>query len=411
MLKSLANWFKPKHRAPKSPSNKGEGQTLIVTHAEVCNSHGTGSLLRMTFGRERMPLVFYSRAYFGQNTLGDGHHLQHEQHDWKRVQKRVAESLKGRVVERIFSVPFYPDDALTTLAVQEQTGAPFAMYIMDDQNVFCDGIPDDLMNRLVGQAGVRFTISETLRAAYQEKFGVPFWILPPIASESFFAPMNLVRPSGQEPRGVLIGNIWSLDVLQDLRSLIQTARLKIDWYGNAGKPFIQLDPEELRSEGISLHPSLNDEQLVPELRRFDYAIMPSGNLEGGTHDWLFRASLPSRVIYLFATANLPIIVLGSPETEAARFVTGAELGGCSPYEAEEFRRLVQRVTEPDRSTRIRERARLLAPSFGSNGVADWIWNSLRLGRAADDRYERLFAQIYGRPSAMIHHGEHWGSKT
>jgi hypothetical protein len=37
---------------------------------------------------------------------------------------------------------------------------------------------------------------------------------------------------------------------------IKVSRLTVEWYGNAGKPFIQLDPAELATEGITLHENL-----------------------------------------------------------------------------------------------------------------------------------------------------------
>ena len=117
------------------------------------------------------------------------------------------------------------------------------------------------------------------------------------------------------------------DVVADLRSTIRRSGLRIDWYGNAGSPLIDLDPADLAADGIALHPNLADEPLVRELRSCDYAIMPSRALsEGHPQDFLYRASLPSRLVYLFTTAHLPVIVLGGTDTAAAQFITGFGLG-------------------------------------------------------------------------------------
>jgi hypothetical protein len=181
---------------------------------------------------------------------------------------------------------------------------------------------DSLMKQLLERSSMRFAISETLRAGYEQKFRNPIWIIPPVNCERFFAPPGLPAPNNEPPRGVIIGNVWSVEILQQLRELIKVSRITVQWYGNAGKPFIQLDPIELANEGIILRGNVAEDPFVRELRRFDYAIMPSGTLNGTLeHDWLFRASLPSRLIYMLTTAHLPVVVLGDLETAAAQFVT------------------------------------------------------------------------------------------
>jgi hypothetical protein len=145
---------------------------------------------------------------------------------------------------------------------------------------------------------------------------------------------------------------------------------------------------------------LPDEELVDELRRADFAIVPSGRLSGETsHDWLARASLPSRIIYLIATANIPIIVIGHPDTAAAKFVTELGLGVCCDYEVSAFSQAVAYVTANTTLDRIRRRANSLGPSFSSEGMATWLWRSLELGKPADLRYEDLTnANLQGAPS-------------
>ena len=207
-----------------------------------------------------------------------------------------------------------------------------------------------------------------------------------------FAPADLEPPANPAPRGVMIGNIWSADVLAELRCTIRGSGLRVDWYGNAGRPFLEPDPTDLARDGITLHPNLADEALIPELRKCDYAIMPSRTLsESDEHDFLYRASLPSRLVYLFTTAHLPVVVLGGADTTAAKFVTGFGLGAVSPYEPKRFAAAVERVTAPPERDAIRGRAVALSPYFAAEPVADWIWRSAAIGRPVDDRYERLFA--------------------
>jgi hypothetical protein len=365
--------------------------TLIITHTEISVRHGTGALLKNIFRDEKELVIFHSQSFFDANEIGTRtFQVQHGAAPLSKAIERIDQILRGITIRRILCVPFYPDDALSGLAAAKVTGAPLALYIMDDQNIHVQEIGDRLMTDLVTQAEVCFAISQPLRQAYQEKFGHSFWFVPPVVSSDLIASSPPAHSAATPPRGVLIGNIWSLDVLQDLRQLIKESELTIEWFGNAGKPFIDLSAEELLQEGIRLRSVLPDMELVTELRDADFAIVPSGRLSGeASHDWLARASLPSRIVYLTATANVPIIVLGHPDTAAARFVTELNIGLCCDYEVSAFRQAVAEVTTDTLLNRIRHRANSLGSAFSSEGMAAWIWHSLALGKPADPRYENL----------------------
>ena len=375
--------------------------TLVITHAEICDRHGTGALLGKIFKDEHPLLVLYSRSYFDRQSLGTVvHHMPHPELELEAAERKVAALLDGHDVKRILCVPFFPDDALSAIAAANITSAPLVTYIMDDQNLFLQGIADPLMKMLLERSAMRFAISEALRSGFKQKYGLPVWIIPPATSRHLFAPVDLAPPNNQTPRGVIIGNVWSKEMLQQLRELVKASGLTVEWFGNAGKPFIQLDPAELLKEGIILHGVVAEDELVRALRQFDYAILPSGNMSGMIeHDWLFRASLPSRLIYMLTTAHLPIVVLGDPETAAGEFVTGLELGVTSPYRTSEFRAAVSEVTNLETAARIRRKAAQLAPTFASEPISEWIWRSVQLGKPFDDRYEKVFELFHAIPSS------------
>jgi hypothetical protein len=366
--------------------------TLCVTRVEVNNRTG-GVILAQILADEPTLAVIYSLQMFGGDCAGDmSLYLRQRTEDPAVAAAPVAAALEGHEISRILCVPQTTGDVLSATGAAELTRAPLVSYIMDDCNVFNDGISDAAMRRLIERSAICFAISPLLCDVYEQKFGEPFWLLPPVNDSRLFAPSDLEPPGNREPRGVIIGNVWSRDVLADLRSLIRHSRLRVDWYGNAGRPLVDPNPADLAADGIALHPNLPHESLVRELRRCDYAIMPSRDLgEGYAHDFLYRASLPSRLVYLFTTAHLPIVVLGSADTTAGRFVTGFGLGAVSPYEPRPFAEAVRRVTSPPERDAIRARAAELAPSFAAEPVADWIWRSAAAGRPVDDRYERLFA--------------------
>jgi hypothetical protein len=85
-----------------------------------------------------------------------------------------------------------------------------------------------------------------------------------------------------------------------------------------------------------------------------------------------------------------LVVLGDPQTAAGNFVDKLGLGMSVPYRTEAFREAVREITESGRAKSIRRKAADLSPAFASDSVADWIWQSARLGKPLDDRYEKVF---------------------
>jgi len=355
-------------------------------------------ILTQIFAREPAFAVLYSLEMFDGQCAGDiSWRVLHHTEDPAEAVARVAAVVDGHDVTRILCAPQHTSDALSAMAAAELTAAPLVTYFMDDSNVFRDGISDAGMRGLIERSAVCFAISPLLCEVYERKFGTRVWLLPPVNEARLFAPSDLEPPMSPQPRGVVIGNVWSPDVIADLRSTIRRSGLRIDWYGNAGRPFLDLDPTDLASDGIALHPNLADESLVRELRRCDYAIMPSRALdERHPQDFLYRASLPSRLVYLITTAHLPIVVLGSPDTAAGQFINRFGLGAVCPYRPEGFAEAVTRVTSAPERDAIRARAAELSPSFAAEPVADWLWRSAAVGRPADERYERLFAGAINR---------------
>jgi hypothetical protein len=366
-----------------------EGATVVVTHAELSSRHGTGALLLKLLRHEPSLVVFYSHDFFKAHDVEvPAFHIANSGSQSPQASRLIRNLLAHKKIRRILCVPFYQDDVQTALAVQECTGAPLALYIMDDQNIHVHEIPDEPLRRLIGQAGICVAISPALCAAYTEKYRRRFWLAPPTADPDLFVPPDYRFESKTPPRGILVGNLWSSHTLGRFRETVRLSGLQIDWCGNAGKPFIELDADELSQEGIFLRSHLPEPALIDLARAADFAVIPAGILDGSdTHEWLARASLPSRIVYLMATANPPMIVMGDPQTAAARFVTDLGLGAVCDYTAPSFQAAVRDVTAA--SAQIRERAKKLSPTFSSQALAEWLWDSMQPGQAIDDRFETL----------------------
>jgi hypothetical protein len=129
---------------------------------------------------------------------------------------------------------------------------------------------------------------------------------------------------------------------------------------------------------------------VAALRASPYVLVPSGTLEGDDpHRFIARLSLPSRLVYVVAAAGTPVIVLGHPDTAAARFVTRHGLGLVVPYRRAELAAAVAALCTPQAQARHRAAAARLAPALSAAEMADWIWRSLEAGQPADDRFVPL----------------------
>jgi hypothetical protein len=367
---------------------------LVVTQCEVSDRHGTGVLLRRLFqdGAD-MAAVRSMDLYAGEQTFGSSRHrLSHRGADWSGVFTGILETLGDLPIRRILCVPYTPDEVYTALAACDVYGATLCTWVMDDRNIEADGIPDRLLAELFARSALRLAISPELRRAYQDKFGSSFFLAPPAVSPEHLlttaAAPDATRVNGRG--GLLFGNIWGERWLDNLLETLTGSEIPLDWHSGAGTPWRKIDPERIRRAGITIRPYLPEPELVALLRASTYAVVPSGTFDGeDEHRFVARLSLPSRLPYLAATAGTPVIVLGHPETAAARFVTRHGLGVAVPYERAAFTAAVEALCRPEAQARHRAAAAVLAPKLSAEGMSDWIWRSLEARGPIDRRFEAL----------------------
>jgi hypothetical protein len=300
--------------------------------------------------------------------------------------------LNGGTIRRIVCIPFFPDDLVTAICLRELFNAPLCIYVMDDNNIGAHGIPDDLFREALSKAQLRLGISPEIRDAYEQKFGFPFFVLPPLVErENILSEPVLPEAAFLERRaGALVGNVWSQQWLERLRATVRAAGIKVNWYGNTSAPWLHYTQGELAADGITVEGFLREEDLIEKLRWHPFALIPSGSLD--EHDdrpELARLSLPSRIPYLAAIANLPMIVLGHSDTAAGHFVKRFGLGRVSAYDGTELRRVAELITTPEEQIRCRKNAAQRAGAFTMERPGEWLWDSLAKGTPADDRFERL----------------------
>lgn len=368
----------------------------IVAHIEVNDKHGVGVLIGKLFGHCSNILSIRSKNYYeGRQDFGDLHvSIAHEAASRDEVFWRVLHALGGSSVRRVLCIPYFPDDARTAVALREIFRAPLCTYLMDDQNLCSDGIPDEVMEELLAKSSLRLAISPELYAGYELKYGYKMHYVPPLVSTRLILPqLNPPSQASLEAKsGVIVGNIWGQRWLELLRATVRDSGIRLRWYCNGDFRWLSCDKRTLAREGIVPHegPALGDDELVEVLRQAAFVVVPSGTLDD-TDDrrYLAQLSFPSRIPYVFATSQAPVLVLGNEATAAARFVTGTGIGTSAPYDRRAFQDAVGRMTRPDVNLAMRRRALVLAGRFADIGASEWIWQSLARGEAIDDRYETL----------------------
>jgi hypothetical protein len=372
--------------------------SVIITLNEVTEKHGTGALVNRIFvGTPRVFSIRSHNHYGGDHQFGDIS-IQLSQRNCTRHQafQNTLNAMRNCTVERAFCVPYAPDDLITSIAVKELFNVPLGTYIMDDQNIVVNSIPDELMQEFLSKCSVRFATHPELRDAYEAKYRFKFWLLPAIVQESLIhATLHQPRPELITSKtGVLIGSIWSKRWFEMLQQAAQGAEIRLDWFGHNQYYWLKESLESIQQKGITSHGILPEPELAERLKHYPYVIVPTGTLdERDDRQELSRLSLPGRIIFVMATAGTPVIILGSEKTGAARFVKRFGIGAVCDYDAAQLRAAVDYVTAPTVQQQMRQRALAAAPKFSAMGIRDWVWQSLAKGEPFDQRFEQLFPNL------------------
>jgi hypothetical protein len=366
----------------------------IITPNEANARHGIGIIVERFFGNYPRTLSIRSQNTFrGEQTFGD-HRLLISHAGLARWEsyERLLRILNGSTIRRVLCIPFFSDDLITAICLKEIFNAPLCIYVMDDNNIAAHGISDELFAEALGKARLRLAISAEIRDAYEAKFHQPFAVLPPLVeSEKILTEPLLAKAAFTEKRpGALVGNVWSQKWLELLRRTLRGSGVNLHWYGNTSASWLRYSEEELAADGITTIGFLPEEDLIERLRWHPYAVIPYGSLD--EHDdrpELARLSLPSRISYLAAVANLPLIVLGHPETSASHFVQRFRLGLVCPYDTAALREAAVQISTPEVQQWCRKNAAAHGAAFSLDQPGEWVWNSLAKGAPIDDRFEKL----------------------
>ena len=366
---------------------------LLISAVEINDHHGVGIFLRRLFPDSRNFITIRSASlYGGHNQFGSvefevGRAFQGS----KRRAGWLRRILKEQKVDRILAVPYYVDDFENAYIAKSLTRAPLCVYLMDDQNIFESCIPNDTVLWLLRAADFRLAISQEMALAYQEKFGCSFHVLPPVMTGLVAEP----SPGDVVPgmtRAALLGNIWRAETYHLFRRLVRNSGICVDWFGNGPKAsWLQANASDLEKDNIFCQGFLPDGALLGRLRQYPFMIVPSGSLGPDDPNVAFsRLSLPSRLIFALVGAQVPILVLGSDETAAGRFVRNLGIGTVAAYDAEAFARAISYLIDPVNQRILRENELKIASRFVLEEGGEWIWRSLEGGKPATLQFAEIF---------------------
>jgi hypothetical protein len=367
---------------------------VVITLNEVNNLHGTGPLVeRICRG---WPNVFSIRArndYGGIQEFGTWQVCLSQRAGCRsEFFHTVLSILRGRNVQSALCVPFLADDFLTAIAIQECFSAKLCAYLMDDQNVAVHNISDDLMREFLERCSLRLITHPELRFAYETKYQLPFHILPAIV------PAQLVTTEATSPpvvhgprRGALIGSFWDQSWFDRLCNALSGCGREIDWFGNHKSPWLEFAPASLAKARIKAHGVIPEHQLASELKKYPFVIVPvSEDNSSEFNHGVARLSLPGRILFALATSHTPILIVGSPRTCGARFVSHFGVGDVAPYDSRTIAHAMDSLSTRENQLHMRQRAAQIAPTLSDRHVADWVASSIDLGMPADRRFEDLF---------------------
>lgn len=371
----------------------------LVTAAEINDFHGTGVLLGRLAALETD--VLHARCidkYGNQNSAFRSLYLPRG----ADVRRALPDLLAGSTVSRLLVVPYCGADVVNALALQEATGARMCAWIMDHNlGTHPDEISPGQMRRLLDRSRMCFGISPELCEHYESLFAVDFHLLPPTAKADLAEapPRPDFAGNLHGKTCAMVGNVWAASAFPGFLEILRGSGWRVDWFGRGSAcGWLATTPGDLKAHGIHEQGFVPEDGLADRLDGYPFAIVPTGTGDGTDNlKQVTMLSLPARLPYLLAAAQIPMLVVGSPESCAARFVRRFGVGVDCPYEPDALREALAKMCGAEFNAECRRNAAACAAGFSDRGLGEWIWQSCEKGAPVDDRFGRIFERI-GMPS-------------
>jgi hypothetical protein len=378
-----------------------ESYDIIVSSNEINENHGVGVLLKRIFpDTSGIVSLRTTNLYGGDQDFGvQNFCLDVRGCSYGEILLKIQNLFVYLKPKRVLVIPYFIEDFYIAIAIKSLFQVPVCTYLMDDQNVYVNAVEDEAVQNLLDTSDLILGISLPLCQTYEKKYGQKIWFIPPVV-ESYLFPPEIVMPDLMG-RGILIGNIWSQNWLEKLRQLCRESQIKIDWYGSPNRQWLQFQEEELAEDGIFFRGYLPPADLVNPLRQAPFALVPTGSSpEEEDRPEIARLSLPSRIPFIVAAANTPILVVGQKDSAAAKFVEEYNLGSVCDYAAASFLTEIAKLRTYNYQLKLRQASHQLAKSLKADHFDDWLWRSLEQGQPINDRFA-IFQNHYICGNAVI----------
>jgi hypothetical protein len=251
---------------------------------------------------------------------------------------------------------------------------------MDDQNIFTQEIHDRDVQALLNQSDLILAISPEMAEVYSRKYNREVLFFPPFVTprSPFVKSRWNFSKSEETGRGAMIGNIWSQKRFAQILDLLDETGISIDWYGHGGKaPWLEGTPEEWGKKGLRYHGWLEEEKLIQKLAEYPFVLLPSGEMDASDDKLSFsKLSLPSRLVFLNARVGVPVLVLGHPETAAARFVRRHGTGISAPAKPEPFIAALAQLGKVEIREKLQQNLEKNAKLWSRDDLGEAIWEVL-----------------------------------
>jgi hypothetical protein len=378
---------------------------VIVTMNEINDRHGTGPLVKRIFAGRQGIFSIRSRDDWGIHDFGDWQaKISHEGRSRSECFRTVLGLLGGKRVRHVVCVPFLQDELLTSIAIKEAFNAILCVYLMDDQNIAANVIPDGLMREFLEKCSLRLVTHPELRLAYERKYKLPFYILPAVVPDQLvIREPQALNHAPLERSGALLGSFWDQSWFDRLCRELSNCPCQIDWYGNNKSPWLQFPEENLKAAGIRPRGLIPETQLAVVLRQYPFVMVPVSALdEQEKNKGVASLSLPGRILFAAATSHTPMLIIGSEQTCGSRFVRHFGIGVTAPYENARIAAAIDHLKDPGIQLEMRQNAARVAAAFSDRGVVEWLTASIEKGCPADNRFEDAFAgyNAYRDPSCF-----------
>jgi FkbM family methyltransferase len=370
-----------------------EGVDLLITSNELNLHHGTGVLLNRIFDPNTSIHLRTHNDYADKGPFRS-HLVDAANRSRSAVFSLVLDALATENIRRIICVPFFPEDYLVGIAAKNFLGVPMVVWMMDDLIIHNSKVPHERALELFDLADIRFVISPEMRDAYEERFRRKFYMLPATVEAKLITkvPSSNISQNLAAKTCAMIGNVWSQAWFERLAEMIKKSGWTVHWYGpGLSCGWLNITADKLIEHNIIEKGFLPEQDLIDALVTYPFSIIPTGS--GNDDDdrpGVTLLSLPSRMSFLLAATYLPMLVVGSEKSCAAKFARRFGVGFSVNYDEHQFLEAIAKLGDASFSAQCRSNAAAVAMTFSADSLAEWIGKCCDEGVAIDDRFEGPF---------------------